>query len=70
MLSQMPYKVVAKYRNNEIKTFFFPHTIEKAKTYNHAHILVEVNDLGQQIAEALQFELEYDNLLMTTQRGH
>ena len=69
-VTQMPFKVVAKYRNNDIKPLLFPHTIDKvAKAYNHAHVLVETNDLGQQIAEALQFELEYDNLLMTTQRG-
>ena len=69
-VSQMPYKVVAKYRSNDIKPILFPHTIDRVcKAYNHAHILVETNDLGQQIAEALQFELEYDNLLMTTQRG-
>ena len=69
-VSQMPYKVVAKYRSNDIKPILFPHTIDRVcKAYNHAHVLVEVNDLGQQIAEALQFELEYDNLLMTTQRG-
>ena len=69
-VSQMPYKVVAKYRSNDIKPILFPHTIDRVcKAYNHAHVLVETNDLGQQIAEALQFELEYDNLLMTTQRG-
>ena len=69
-VTQMPFRVVAKYRNNDIKPLLFPHTIEKvAKAYNHAHVLVETNDLGQQIAEALQFELEYDNLLMTTNRG-
>ena len=69
-VSQMPFKVVAKFRNNEIKPLLFPHTIDRvAKAYNKAHVLVETNDLGQQIAEALQFELEYDNLLMTTQRG-
>ena len=69
-VSQMPYKVVAKYRSNDIKPILFPHTIDRVcKAYNHAHVLVETNDLGQQIAEALQFELEYDNLLMTTKRG-
>ena len=69
-VTQMPFKVVAKFRNNDIKPLLFPHTIEKvAKAYNGAHVLVETNDLGQQIAEALQFELEYDNLLMTTNRG-
>ena len=69
-VSKMPYKVVAKFRDNEIKPLLFPHTIEKVcNAYNHAHVLVETNDLGQQVAEALQFEIEYDNLLMTTQRG-
>ena len=69
-VTQMPFEIVAKYRDNDIKPLLFPHKIEQvAKAYNTAHILVEVNDLGQQIAEALQFELEYDNLLMTTQRG-
>ena len=69
-VSKMPYKIVAKYRNNDIKPLLFPHTIEQVCLgYNHAHVLVETNDLGQQVAEALQFELEYDNLLMTTQRG-
>ena len=69
-VTQMPFKIVAKFRNNEIRPLLFPHTIEKVcKAFNHAHVLVETNDLGQQIAEALQFELEYDNLLMTTQRG-
>jgi hypothetical protein len=69
-VTQMPYRVVAKYRNNEIKPLVFPNVIEQTvKGYNHAHTLVEVNDLGGQISDALQFDLEYDNLLMTTQRG-
>ena len=69
-VTKMPYRIVAKYRNNDIKPLLFPHTIQKVcDGYNKAHVLVETNDLGQQIAESLQFELEYDNLLMTTQRG-
>ena len=32
-------------------------------------LLTEVNDIGQQIAEALHMELEYDNVMMTTQKG-
>ena len=69
-VTQMPYRVVAKYRNNEIKPYVFPNIIAKvAKAYNTAHTLVEVNDLGQQVSDALHFEIEYDNLLMTTQRG-
>ena len=69
-VTKMPFKVVAIYKNNEIKPFVFPNVIEQVcKGYNYAHILTEVNDIGQQIAEALQFEIEYDNLLMTTQKG-
>jgi len=69
-VTKMPYKVVALYKNNEVKPFVFPNIIEQVcKGYNRAHILTEVNDIGQQIAEALQFEIEYDNLMMTTQKG-
>ena len=69
-VTSMPYKVVAIYKNNEIKPFVFPNVIDQVcKGYNHAHILTEVNDIGQQIAEALQYEIEYDNILMTTQKG-
>jgi len=65
-----PYKVVAKFRDNEIKPLVFPSIIERvAKHYNKAFILVEINDLGQQVADNLQFELEYDNMMMVTQRG-
>ena len=68
--TSVPYKVVAKYRDNEVKPLLFPSIIEKvAKHYNKAFILVEINDLGQQVADNLQFELEYDNMMMVTQRG-
>ena len=66
----MPYKIVAKYKNNQIKPLVFPNIInEVAKNYNHAEILVEVNDIGGQVADTLQFDLEYDNLIMVSQRG-
>ena len=69
-VTQTPYKLVAKFRDNEIKPLLFPSVIEKvAKVYNNAFVLVEINDLGQQVADNLQFELEYDNMMMVTQRG-
>ena len=69
-VTQMPFKVVALYKNNEVKPFIFPNIIsEIALRYNQAHIIVEVNDIGQQIAEALNFEIEYPNILMCTQKG-
>ena len=69
-VTTMPYNIVAKFKDNEIKPLLFPHTIEKvAKAYNTAHICVEVNDIGGQVADALQFELEYTNLLMCQMKG-
>ena len=69
-VTQMPFRVVAKYRNNDIKPLLFPSIIEKTcKAYNKAHVLVEVNDIGAQISDALHFDLEYENVLMTTQKG-
>ncbi len=69
-VTKIPYKVVCTYKNNEIKPFVFPSIIEKTcKGFNNAHVLVEVNDLGQQISDTMQYELEYENMLMTTQRG-
>jgi hypothetical protein len=69
-VTKSPYKIVAKYRDNDIKPLVFPSIIERvAKTYNSAFILVEINDLGQQVADNLQFEIEYDNMMMVTQRG-
>jgi hypothetical protein len=69
-ITNFPYKVVAKYRNNEIKPMLFPSVIhEVAKGYNDAWLLVEVNDIGDQVANILHFDLEYDNVLMCAMRG-
>ena len=68
--TKAPYKIVAKYRNNDIKPIVFPNILKKvADYYNKAYVLIEINDLGQQVADAMQFELEYDNMMMVTQRG-
>ena len=68
--TRIPYKIVAKYKNNEIKPLVFPQIIQKiANAYNQAEILVEVNDIGGQVADTLQYDLEYDNLIMVNQRG-
>jgi hypothetical protein len=69
-ITNFPYKVVAKYRNNEIKPMLFPSIIhEVAKGYNDCWLLVEVNDIGDQVANILHFDLEYDNVLMCAMRG-
>jgi len=69
-ITEFPYKVVAKYRNNEIKPMLFPNIIyDVARGYNQAYLLIEVNDIGDQVAGILQFDLEYENLLMCSMRG-
>jgi len=69
-VSTVPYKICAKYRNNEIKPMLFPNIIhDVAKAYNQAYVMVEVNDIGEQVASSLQFDLEYENLIMASMRG-
>ena len=69
-ITEFPHKVVAKYRNNDIKPMLFPNIIyEIARKYNSAFILCEVNDIGDQVASILQYDLEYQNLLMCSMRG-
>ena len=69
-ISNFPHKLVAKYRDNEIKPMLFPSVIyEVAKNYNEAFILCEVNDVGDQVASIIQYDLEYQNLLMCSMRG-
>ena len=49
-ITEFPHKIVAKYRNNEIKPMLFPNVIyEVSKSYNNAYILCEVNDVGDQV---------------------
>ena len=69
-ITEFPYKVVAKYRNNEIKPMLFPNIIEEVgKAYNNSWLLVEVNDIGDQVASIMHYDLEYDNILMASMRG-
>ena len=69
-ITEFPHQIVAKYRNNEIKPMMFPNVIwEVAKNYNNSFILCEVNDIGDQVASILHYDLEYENLLMASMRG-
>ena len=69
-ITTLPYEIVAKYRDNEIKPVLFPSVIfQVAKEYNNPYILVEVNDIGDSIAATLNYDLEYPNVLMCAMRG-
>ena len=69
-ITEIPYKVVVTFKDNEIKPLLFPQIIHQvARAYNQAFVLIEVNDIGEQVANNLQFDLEYDNLIMASMRG-
>ncbi len=69
-ITSFPHQLVCKYKNNEIKPMLFPSIIkEVADNYNKAYVLCEVNDVGDQVAAILNFDLEYENVLMCSMRG-
>jgi hypothetical protein len=62
--TEIPYRQVAKYRNNKIAPLLFPTLIyTAAKKYNEAFILIEINSIGLQVADILHNELAYENLI-------
>jgi hypothetical protein len=69
-ITTVPYSIVGKYRNNEIKPMLFPNVInDVARAYNNAWVLCEVNDVGDGVASILNYDLEYPNVLMSAMRG-
>ena len=65
MCSSDLYKMVAKYRNNKISPLLYPSVIYRvANDFNKAHVLLETNDIGQQVADILYQEMEYDHIVM------
>jgi len=65
-ISTMPYRVVGTFKDNTISTLEYPHLIyNTAMQYNKAFILIEVNDLGEEVANIIWQEYEYENLYFT-----
>lgn len=65
--SEMPYKVVATFKDNTISTLEYPHLIfNTARQYNDAFVLVEINDLGEEVANTIHREYEYEHIYFTT----
>ena len=66
-VTQIPYKVVAKYRNNEVSPIIFPHVVEQiSKKYNNSYCLIETNGNGNQVADILYYDIEYENTIITS----
>lgn len=69
-VTEIPYKVVARYRDNKIQPILFPTILYTIATrYNEAYILVEINTIGLQVADILHYELAYDNLIKIQMKG-
>ena len=65
-ITEVPYRIVGKYRNNEISPLLYPNVIYKiGKEYNEAFVLLEIN-ISEQVAHILYTELEYENILFVT----
>ena len=69
-MTQFPYKVVATYRNNTVSPLLFASVLKTVgKKYNNAHVLVEVNSIGMEVANILHTDLEYENIVKTAMMG-
>lgn len=70
-ITSIPYKIVARYKNNSVAPIVFPnHVFSVGMKYNEAFILVELNDTGGQVADILHYDLEYENLYRSIPKPH
>lgn len=68
-MTELPYRIVAKYRDNKISPMLYPSVIHKVATeYNKAYVLIEINS-SEQVADILYNEYEYDNIIMVNRSG-
>ena len=69
-ITTVPYRVVAKFKDSLISPLLYPELIYNVATnYNEAFVLVEINDIGEQIANILANDLEYENIFVTNVKG-
>jgi len=69
-ISTFPYKVVSVFKNNTISPLLLPSYVRAvAVKYNNAYVMVEVNDIGNQVAEILHNDLQYENLIKSSFKG-
>lgn len=65
-ITDLPYRVVATYANNTIDTMEYPQVVEKyAKRYHHPWLMVEVMDVGRDVAFILFRDYEYPKFMAT-----
>ena len=68
--TQVPNRVVACFRSNTMPLIMLPNIICSIATkYNEAQILIEINDSGQQVADIIHDDIEYENIIIASVRG-
>lgn len=66
--TNLPYRLVGKFRNNSISPILFPSVISKIATqFNEAWILIETN-VSEQVPHILYYDIGYENIF-TIARG-
>jgi hypothetical protein len=69
-VSELPYVVVATYRSNTVAPMLYPKYIHTAaRMFNNAAVMVEINDIGQQVADILHHDMEYEGLVTAQWKG-
>lgn len=68
--TEMPYKQVCVYKDNTISPVDFASVIYRiGLMYNESAVLIEINDIGEQVADVLFMDYGYENLLFTENHG-
>lgn len=68
-VTAVPYKAVAVFRNNTMTPMVYPQMVAHVgRSYNDAYILVETNDIGGQVVDILKMDLEYENIMHTSNK--
>jgi hypothetical protein len=66
----MPYKQICVFRDNYITPVDYASIIYRVgMLYHEAAVLVEINDIGEQVADVLLMDYGYENILYTENAG-
>ena len=69
-VTSMPYEQVCTFRDNTVTPINYAEILYRAsRRYRDAYVLVEVNDIGGQVADLLHYEFEVESLMYTETAG-
>lgn len=68
-VTTFPYRLVGMFQRNDVHPTILPNFIYNAgMQYNEAPVLIEVSDIGAQVADMLVGDLDYDGVIRITNR--